>query len=190
MTDTKRLMLLIIVLLLPSRLLADPVTLPNQLRNNTPADAEQVQANFETLKDKSNENDERITALESRTSLIEQNNLPGKPVWIDSGGRVLGTVAMGDISTGKDVWVYIRTNQSNEMYGAQYRPVNGDCYSVNRIRLYWSAQSCTGTPVINRSFDSSDSAGIQIAPGGPSGNLYAITETPYAGSLRSYSEIQ
>ncbi|MDA8962189.1 hypothetical protein N9H37_02425 [Congregibacter sp.] len=58
---------------------AGPITLPNTLSNNTPANADEVQANFDELLAESNENDGRLQAIEE---VIEFS--------LDTGNTVLG----------------------------------------------------------------------------------------------------
>ena len=52
---------------LPLSVAADNITLPNQLSNETVADADDVQANFDALLNESNDNDQRI--FQNQTSL-------------------------------------------------------------------------------------------------------------------------
>jgi len=50
---------------------AEDVALPNSLSNNSVADAEAVQQNFQTLVDESNENDQRLNEAEASIDTLE-----------------------------------------------------------------------------------------------------------------------
>ena len=54
----------VLLLLLSIAVRADQIAIPNPLRNNTVADADAVQANFDALSAESNENDDRLGVLE------------------------------------------------------------------------------------------------------------------------------
>ena len=58
-------------LLFSGALCADTVSVPNTLSNNTPADADDVQENFQALVEESNENDQRIADAEDSIGTLE-----------------------------------------------------------------------------------------------------------------------
>ena len=64
----------VLLLLISVTARADQVSLPHTLANNTVANAENVQANFDTLVVQSNENDSRIGNLEGITVVIGEPN--------------------------------------------------------------------------------------------------------------------
>ena len=64
----------VLLLLISVTARADQVSLPHTLANNTVANGENVQANFDTLVVQSNENDSRIGNLEGITVVIGEPN--------------------------------------------------------------------------------------------------------------------
>ena len=72
--------------LFSASLAADSVSVPNTLSNNTPADADDVQENFQALVEESNENDQRIADAEDSIGTLESYFPSDQTKYVSSSG--------------------------------------------------------------------------------------------------------
>ena len=70
-----------LIILCASAADADTVTIPNEFTSGDTISSSQVNSNFKTLADESNENDGRISALEGASL---------RPLWIDGADQIVG----------------------------------------------------------------------------------------------------
>ena len=81
-----RIAAIIFAVLFSASLGADSVSVPNTLSNNTPADADDVQENFQALVEESNENDQRIADAEDSIGTLESYFPSDQTKYVSSSG--------------------------------------------------------------------------------------------------------
>ena len=127
--------LISLLFLLPIVTLADTVAVPNEFASGNTISSAEMNANFKALADESNENDSRISQLESVASSV-------RPVWVDATGAVVGSY------TGSPYSLLIKYPDSDLVYSLLSEgSINGVVQTFQGSTLYWTERGCTGSPL-------------------------------------------
>lgn len=145
MNNSKIKYLAILVGLLLSRsLMANSVTIPNVFIPGTPARAEDMNENFNSVKASVDDNDVRINQMITRLELLEAQRVGQLPVFIKSNGQNIGIVI------GKSTNYNAITEQYNALSFKEYFFIvsaqSGSLLNLHTI--YYSGANCTGQAYI------------------------------------------
>ena len=131
-------------LLLPGTLMASSVTIPNEFISGTPARADEINANFNSVKTSVDDNDARIKQLITRLELLEAQRVNQRPAFLKSNGQNIGIVI------GKSTDYTALTEKYDTLSFKEYFFVvsaqSGNLLGLHTI--YYSGTNCTGQAYI------------------------------------------
>ena len=114
--------------------LADDVAVPNTLSNNSVADADAVQQNFQTLVDESNENDQRLDDAEASIDTLESYFPADSTATVSTGGWY--TIAYLPC---RDVTSPTCTGLALEGEGAAYFMLRNDTAGIRQVTVIYAS---------------------------------------------------
>ena len=145
----KEYLAVVVGFLLSSAIMASPVTIPNIFISGTPARAEDVNANFNSVKAAVNDNDAKIKQLTSRMEVLEAQRVDQlmanpRPVFLKSNGQNIGIVI------GKSINYTALTEHYDALSFKEYFFIvsiqSGSLLGLHTI--YYSGTNCTGQAYI------------------------------------------